>query len=172
MSFFIVNLDKREYVDPYVLTRCTAMLNFSEFRIVGKVMLLLTTHCTKPEGTDPNMEKDDFIGRWAGDRVVTTHIDNPGKEMTGNFKVGNLYNVALLKFANITTSAMAMAVRFTNQDYEEAPDPDVPQPDEVEEIDDNIRFVVSYLNGNRISYIQEKDENGQWKTIQSEADEK
>jgi hypothetical protein len=170
-NYLIVNVDKKEYIDPLALTGCRAIQNFCEFPVLSMAFLLLTHHSND---NDINTPKGKCVGRWVGDKIITTSLANTGRDRAGNNKIGNLYKVARERFDNITklvseNITQYEKARFAVDENEHIEGDAVEVVDEKKKIQhveveeyDNVRFRVVYANGNRITIIEERNEHGLW----------
>jgi hypothetical protein len=114
----IVNLDKKQYLDP-----CTAATG-AKLTELGKERYSLMTGLSllladpgHGGGGDPN-EESPLIGQWAGDRIVIVgdYIENNRHGVEGN-----LWYVARDSYENITPQVMELVGRVYESDiaYEE-----------------------------------------------------
>lgn len=161
MSYIIVNIDRKEYINPVKLTGCSRFCAFSVFPVIGTALLLLTHHNDNIKDGDPDVNYDPLIGSWAGGKIVTTSIFHIGRDMTGNYKCGNLCAVAQQKFKDITSDIIESIRKYESDDYYD----EERGREEVEELNENIRFVLTYNGGEHHTVIQERSENGEWRTI-------
>lgn len=157
-SYIIVCRKRKQFVDPLALTSCRSFENFSVFDNISRALLLLTHHNNNPESFEPSKKIHRLVGWWADCPVVTTCEHHNGKDLTGNMKLGNLWQAASKRFEDITPRVVKMLSRyelFTKGKLEIGDGKEEDLPDEVEEVN-GVRFTTKYNGGKRSTIIEEK----------------
>ena len=98
--YMVVNLDKKEYLYPHMLGNGLKLMEFGSGGGTTKALAVLLSNSNGRGGGDchvPDGYKDEFSGRWAGDRIVIAgdyaERGDPGEEPEGGSteKYKNLY---------------------------------------------------------------------------------
>jgi hypothetical protein len=116
--FYVVNLDKREYLEPHALNNMAKLMEFGSSghgTMLGLAILLANSN---GRGNGDCRSKSPIIGSWAGDRVVIageyanerdacepSNHDRDGNEKEGEYK--NIYTQCKEnKYKNISALVM------------------------------------------------------------------
>lgn len=65
----IVNVDKKEYLDPYMLGSGAKLWEQLADEAPSKALLVLVANMPESRGGG-DLEENEVIGRWAGDRII------------------------------------------------------------------------------------------------------
>jgi hypothetical protein len=90
--FIIVNLDKKEYINPHDLGGSLKLWELSANRMPMASLALLLRRSSQSGGGD--IQRDyKTAGKWAGDKIV----------VIGDYDKSKLYDIAKKKYKNIST---------------------------------------------------------------------
>jgi len=104
--FIIVNLDKKEYLDPHKLDEGAKFWELCANNI-GRLLVYLLRKSSEAGGGDvDDPTKLKYCGRWAGDRIV----------VIGDYDESNLYFIAKDTYRDITTASAREYNRFIGED--------------------------------------------------------
>jgi hypothetical protein len=88
----VVNLDKREYINPLKLGSGLKLWEQLANPGVGQALVILLAAMPKQRGGG-DLQPDPVIGRWAGDRVVFVGDYSQDEDMPGVPDFGKLYGL-------------------------------------------------------------------------------
>jgi len=88
--FIAVNLDKKEYFDPWSIGGVAKLWEWCVNNQTRLFPFLLRKSCGSGGGDYPDKESQ-FLGRWAGDRIV----------LIGDYDDSGLYKEAMDNYVNI-----------------------------------------------------------------------
>jgi len=104
--FIIVNLDKKEYIDPAKIEEGAKFWELCANNI-GRLLVYLLRKSSETGGGDvDDPTKLKYCGRWAGDRIV----------VVGDYDESNLYFTAEDEYKDITIASAREFNRFIGND--------------------------------------------------------
>jgi hypothetical protein len=89
--FYIVNLDKKEYLHPHKMGSGLKLWEICASNL-PRVLPLLLRQSSEGGGGDYHGENTDIVGRWAGDRIT----------VVGDYDESKLYNEAKESYKEIS----------------------------------------------------------------------
>lgn len=106
--YYIVNLDKRQYLHPHFFGDGLKLLEFGDSAGGTMCALAVLLASGNNRGGGDLRSDDPLIGSWAGDRVVIAgDYDDDGKWLPEGVK-GNLYSHAHEYFENISEKVLVV----------------------------------------------------------------
>jgi len=101
--YYVVNLDKRQYLKPHDLGDGAKLMEFANSRGGTMTALAILLASGNGRGGGDCRVSSPFIGSWAGDRIVIAgDYDDNGKYTDDTASEDNLYVLAGRVFENIS----------------------------------------------------------------------